>query len=42
MKLMIILGIDPGSARIGYGLVADDGHKLTAVAHGLIELKQKN
>ena len=39
---MKILGIDPGSSRIGYGLVADDGRKLTALAHGLIELKQKN
>ncbi len=39
---MKILGIDPGSSRIGYGLIADDGRNLTAITHGLIELRQKD
>ncbi|MBI2406353.1 MAG: crossover junction endodeoxyribonuclease RuvC [Candidatus Harrisonbacteria bacterium] len=39
---MKILGIDPGSARVGYGLIADDGHNLAAITHGVIELRQKD
>ncbi|MDO8585228.1 MAG: crossover junction endodeoxyribonuclease RuvC [bacterium] len=39
---MKILGIDPGSARIGYGLITDDGRRLVAITHGLIELRQKD
>ena len=34
---MLILGIDPGLERIGYGLVRREGSKLTPVAFGLIE-----
>jgi crossover junction endodeoxyribonuclease RuvC len=34
---MLILGIDPGLERIGYGLVLKDGSRLTSVDHGLIE-----
>jgi crossover junction endodeoxyribonuclease RuvC len=34
---MIILGIDPGLERIGYGVVSRNGSKLTAVAYGLIQ-----
>lgn len=38
---MKILGIDPGTSRIGYGLVAD-GTQLTALTHGIIELHEKS
>jgi crossover junction endodeoxyribonuclease RuvC len=34
---MIILGIDPGLERIGYGVVRRDGSRLTALDFGLIE-----
>ncbi len=34
---MIVLGIDPGLERIGYGLVKRQGSTLTAVAYGLIK-----
>ena len=38
---MKILGIDPGTSRIGYGLIeTSDGLKL--VRHGVIEPKQKS
>lgn len=33
---MLVLGIDPGTALIGYGLVAKEGSSLTAVTHGVI------
>lgn len=35
---MIILGIDPGTARIGYGLIEKDGGKLKHIESGLIDL----
>jgi len=34
---MLILGIDPGLERIGYGLVRREGSRLTAISQGLIE-----
>src|SRR5438309_1528056 len=34
---MIILGVDPGLERIGYGLVRRDGSSLKPIAFGLIE-----
>ncbi len=34
---MLILGIDPGLERIGYGLVKREGSKLTPIAYGLIQ-----
>lgn len=34
---MIILGIDPGYATIGYGVVRKEGVKLTAVDYGVIQ-----
>lgn len=34
---MIILGIDPGTARVGYGLIRKEGSKLVHVAHGCLE-----
>jgi crossover junction endodeoxyribonuclease RuvC len=36
---MIALGIDPGSRRIGYGVVKCDGSALTLVAAGILEIK---
>ncbi len=37
---MIILGIDPGSTRIGYGIIAGP-QKLELLDYGVIELKRK-
>ena len=34
---MIYLGIDPGTHRIGYGLVHADGQRLRALDYGVIE-----
>ena len=34
---MIVLGIDPGTARTGYGIVARDGSQLTMIDYGCIE-----
>ena len=34
---MIILGIDPGIARVGYGIIAYDGVRLRPRAYGCIE-----
>ncbi|MGC9220448.1 MAG: crossover junction endodeoxyribonuclease RuvC [Solirubrobacteraceae bacterium] len=34
---MIVLGIDPGIANTGFGLVSDSGSRLQAVAFGVIE-----
>ena len=34
---MIILGIDPGTARLGYGLVVKDGSRIRHVEHGCLE-----
>jgi crossover junction endodeoxyribonuclease RuvC len=33
---MLVLGIDPGTASTGYGIVAGQGARLRAVAHGVI------
>jgi crossover junction endodeoxyribonuclease RuvC len=33
---MIVLGIDPGSANTGYGLVAAEGSRLIRIDHGVI------
>lgn len=33
---MLVLGLDPGLATTGYGLVAGDGRDLSAVSHGVI------
>ncbi len=37
---MIILGIDPGSTRIGYGIIST-GRELSMVAYGVIEIDRK-
>ncbi len=34
---MIVLGIDPGLANTGYGVVERDGHRLVALDGGVIE-----
>lgn len=34
---MIVLGIDPGTAICGYGLVEAQGNRLTALTYGVIE-----
>jgi crossover junction endodeoxyribonuclease RuvC len=36
---MIVLGIDPGLANTGYGVVARDGPRLTALDGGVIETR---
>lgn len=38
---MKILGIDPGSSRIGYGLIKKTGAKLTLLTTGIMEIKEK-
>ncbi len=34
---MIVLGIDPGLERIGYGLIRKEGSRLTTLGYGLIQ-----
>ena len=36
---MVILGIDPGTNRIGYGLLENKGRDLSLLKYGCIELK---
>jgi len=36
---LIVLGIDPGPARIGYGVIHKKGNAYLSVAHGLIQSK---
>ncbi|HTD58088.1 MAG TPA: crossover junction endodeoxyribonuclease RuvC, partial [Solirubrobacteraceae bacterium] len=36
---MIVLGIDPGLANTGYGVVAREGGRLTALDGGVIETR---
>ena len=33
---MTILGVDPGTARVGWGLIEETGGKITAKAYGCI------
>ena len=37
----IYLGIDPGTHRVGYGVIKKEGNKLSLVEQGLIEKKEK-
>lgn len=39
---MIVLGIDPGSTRIGYGVVRHEGNRLTMLGYGTIENTNKD
>ena len=34
---MIVLGIDPGTARLGFGVLRKEGSRLTHIAHGCLE-----
>ena len=34
---MIVLGVDPGTAATGYGIVGGSGAKLEAIAYGVLE-----
>jgi crossover junction endodeoxyribonuclease RuvC len=36
---MIVLGIDPGTASTGYGVVESAGSRLRALGHGMIETR---
>ena len=38
---MTILGIDPGTARVGYGVVKKEGGKIMLVSAGLLRVKKK-
>ncbi len=38
---MIILGVDPGSRLLGYGLVEKTGNRIRVVDHGTIQLYHK-
>ncbi|MEK9183960.1 MAG: crossover junction endodeoxyribonuclease RuvC [Patescibacteria group bacterium] len=39
---MKILGIDPGSSRIGYGLIEKTGQKLKLIRADTLEIKEKD
>lgn len=39
---MLMLGIDPGIARIGYGAIEFRGEKILACAHGCLETSKNN
>ena len=39
---MKILGVDPGLAALGYGLLASDGPRLTLVVHGVLRTKRRH
>jgi crossover junction endodeoxyribonuclease RuvC len=38
---MIILGIDPGTTRIGFGVISEEKGKLSLIDYGVIEGKSK-
>jgi crossover junction endodeoxyribonuclease RuvC len=37
MTAILILGVDPGLNKCGWGLVASEGSRLSHVAHGVIK-----
>jgi len=39
---MIILGIDPGLADTGYGVIRKEKNNLSFIAHGCIQTDKKN
>lgn len=41
MTAILILGVDPGLNRCGWGLVASEGSRLSHVAHGVIKPSQQ-
>ncbi len=42
MSRITIIGIDPGTARIGYGVISKNGSRLEALDYGVIEPKKGN
>ncbi|MCF7795782.1 crossover junction endodeoxyribonuclease RuvC [Patescibacteria group bacterium] len=42
IKKEIIIGIDPGFARTGYGIIQKTGNKIQYINHGLIETFKKD
>lgn len=38
----IILGIDPGTATLGYGIISQQGNRLSLLEHGCIKTKAKD
>lgn len=38
---MIILGIDPGSRFLGYGLISDDNGKITTIDYGVLKFNSE-
>lgn len=41
-KQEIILGIDPGLADTGYGLILKNGHEISLISYGCIKTSKKN
>jgi crossover junction endodeoxyribonuclease RuvC len=41
MTAIIILGVDPGLNKCGWGLVASEGSRLSHIAHGVIKPSQQ-
>lgn len=39
---MVILGIDPGTRRIGYGVVKKERHVFSILSTGILEIKSKD
>lgn len=39
---MIILGIDPGSERIGYGLILKEKNKIKLLEAGILKIRKEN
>ncbi len=39
-KNQIILGVDPGTLLMGYGLIEKEGNQLVVLAYGVLELKK--
>lgn len=39
VRLMIAIGIDPGTRNLGWGVVASEGNRLCHVAHGVIRVQ---
>ncbi len=37
----IVLGIDPGTTRMGYGVVLGDGHTLAALDYGIVRTRRE-
>ena len=41
MKFMIILGIDPGTARVGYSIIEKQNGEAALITYGCLEVKNK-